>query len=84
MPTSLAPNINQNSYMKLSAILCSLDGRTLFGTGCSGCWSLRRQIAPFKSSQRGEKGVERREGGGLRGTVLIGLKGDVQYRWIVS
>jgi len=31
----------------LSATLSVLDGWTVFDSGCSGCWSLRRRIASF-------------------------------------
>ena len=41
MSTSATPNLNPNSYLKLSATLSDL-------VGCSGCWSLRRRIASLK------------------------------------
>ena len=48
MSTSAAPNLYPNSYLKLSATLSDVDGWTVFGTGCSGCWSLRRRIGSLK------------------------------------
>ena len=36
------------SYLKLFAALSDLDGWTIFYTGCSGCWSLRRRNTSFK------------------------------------
>ena len=41
MSTSATPNLNPNSYLKLSATLSDL-------VGCAGCWSLRRRIASLK------------------------------------